>query len=131
MQPSSTSPSDQATAQDKIRALSEAKWLWASDDQLDRLEDLFDDELVFVHLNGRITSKPEWMNELRARRFVYDHIEPHETSVRAYGDAAVVAARGTFTVNGAIVFKLVCTEVYAMRGGQWKLVSFHACSDGS
>jgi hypothetical protein len=52
------------------------------------LEDVFDDELVFVHLNGYITSKREWMSELRSRRFVYDRIEPHETSVRAFGDAA-------------------------------------------
>jgi hypothetical protein len=91
---------------------------------------LFDDELVFVHLNGHITSKPEWMSELRSQRFVYEQIEPHASSVRVFGDAAVVVGRATFVVNGGMVFKLVCTEVYARRGEPWKLVSLHACSDG-
>ncbi|RKQ92991.1 uncharacterized protein DUF4440 [Solirubrobacter pauli] len=117
-------------AEHEIRALSDAKWRWATDGPLDRLEDLFDDELVFVHLNGHITSKPEWMGELRSQRFVYDRIETHETSVRVYGDAAIVVARGTFTINGGMVFKLVCTEVYAQRADGWKLVSLHACQDG-
>jgi hypothetical protein len=43
------------------------------------------------------------MSELRSRRFVYDRIEPHETSVRAFGDTAVAVCRGTFTVNGGLV----------------------------
>ncbi len=85
---------------DEVRRLSQAKWRWASGGQLDRLADLLDEELVFVHLNGHITSKREWMGELRSGRFVYERIEPHETSVRAFGDAAVVVGRGTFTVNG-------------------------------
>jgi hypothetical protein len=53
---SSSSP-DRAAVEREIRALSEAKWRWATEGQLDRLEDVFDDELVFVHLNGYITSK--------------------------------------------------------------------------
>ncbi len=113
-------------------ALSQAKWRWAASGQLDRLEDVFDDDLVFVHLTGNITSKSEWMRELRSRRFVYDHIEPLETSVRALTeDVAVVVARGAFTVNGGLVFPLVCTEVYAKRNGRWKLVTLHACSDST
>jgi hypothetical protein len=110
---------DRAAVEDEIRALSVTKWRWATGGQLDRFEDVFDDELVFVHLNGYITSKPEWMSELRSQRFIYDRVEPHETSVRALSDdAAAVVARGTFTVNGGMVFKLVCTEVYAKRDSQ-------------
>lgn len=129
METGSSSPSDQAAVEHEIRTLSEAKWRWATDGQLDRLADLFDDELVFVHLNGHITSKQEWMSELLSRRFVYNQIEPRKTSVCAFGDAAVVVGRGRFTVNGGLLFNFVCTEVYAKRGGQWKLVSLHACSN--
>ena len=72
-----------AAIEDELRALSQAKWRWATDGERDRLADLFDDELVFVHLNGDVTSKAEWMGELRSRRFVYERIEPQETSARA------------------------------------------------
>jgi hypothetical protein len=72
------------------------------------------------------------MSELRSRRFGYDHIEPHETSIRALGTgAAVLVARGSFTVSGGLVFDLVCTEVYARRDGAWKLVSLHAWPDST
>jgi hypothetical protein len=80
-------------------------------------------------LNGHITSKAEWMCELRSRHFVYHRIEPHATSARALSeDAGVVVGRGTFTVNGGLVFPLVCTEVYARQDGEWKLVHLHACA---
>jgi hypothetical protein len=123
---------DRAAVEDELRTLSQAKWRWATDGQLDRLAELFDDELVFVHLNGSVTSKTEWMDELRSRRFVYERIVPQETSARALGeDTGVVVGRGTFTVNGGLVFRLICTEVYVRRDGQWKLVNLHACGTGS
>jgi Domain of unknown function (DUF4440) len=132
MKPPDRTEFDRGAVEDELRALSEAKWHWATDDQLDRLEDLFDDELVFVHLNGYISSKAEWMGELRTRRFVYERIEPQETSARALSEnAGVVVGRGTFTVNGGLVFPLVCTEVYTRQGGQWKVVNLHACASGS
>jgi hypothetical protein len=124
--------SERAAVEDELRALSKAKWRWATDGELDRLEDLFDDELVFVHLIGDIRSKAEWIGELRSGRFVYERIEPHETLARALGqDAGVVVGRGTFTVNGGLVFRLVCTEVYARFDGEWKLANLHACTSGS
>ena len=119
------------TTADEIAALSEAKWRWSTDGELERLADLFDDELVFVHLDGHITSKHEWIGELRSRRFVYDRIDTHEASTRVFGDAAAVVGRATFTVNGGSVFDLVCTEMYVRRGTDWKLVSLHACSDAT
>src|SRR3954454_6754246 len=102
MRPAADEP-DRGAVEEELRALSQAKWRWATSGELDRLEDLFDDELVFVHLNGYITSKAEWMGELRSGHFVYERIEPQETSARALGeDAGVVVGRGTFTVNGGL-----------------------------
>ena len=59
---------DRAGIEDELRALSQAKWSWTTDGELDRLADLFDDELVFVHANGYVTSNAEWMGEPRSRR---------------------------------------------------------------
>src|SRR3954451_13357159 len=77
------------------------------------LRSLFDDDLVFVHLNGYITSKEEWMSMLRSGSFVYDRIDLKEASVRAYGDTAVLVGKATFVVNGGSVNPLVYTELYA------------------
>jgi hypothetical protein len=62
------------------------------------LSNLFDDDLIFVHLNGYITSKQEWMGQLRSRRFVYDRIDLKEASrVRGHGRPC---GEGHVVVNG-------------------------------
>jgi Domain of unknown function (DUF4440) len=114
--------------EDEIYALSREKFRWKTEGHFDLLSDLFDDDLVFVHLNGHITSKQEWMSQLRSRRFVYNRIDPKEASVRAYGDTAVLVGKATFVVNGGTVYKLVYTEVYTRRNNQWKLANVHTCS---
>lgn len=89
------------------------------------MADLFDDDLVFVHLNGYITSKEDWRSQLRARTFVYDRIDFKDASVRVYRDTAVLVGKARFVVNGGSVYKLVYTEVYAKKNDQWNL---HTCS---
>jgi ketosteroid isomerase-like protein len=116
------------TVEDEIYALSLEKFRWKTDGHFDRLADLFDDDLVFVHLTGHITSKQEWMRQLESRAFVYDRIDLKEASVRAYGDTAVLVGKATFVVNGGSVFPLVYTEVYVRKNDRWKLVNLHTCS---
>ena len=94
------------------------------------MADLFADELVFVHLNGHISSKQEWIAELRAKRFVYNTIDIKEAAAKVYGSTAVLVGRATFkvTVNGSKgTYNLVYTEVYTRKKGQWKLVNIHTC----
>jgi hypothetical protein len=119
---------DVTSTEDQIHALSVEKFRWKTEGHFDELADLFDDHLVFVHLTGHITSKQEWMSQLRSRAFVYDRIDLKEASVRAYGGSAVLVGKATFVVNGGSVFPLVYTEVYVRKDGDWKLVNLHTCS---
>ena len=121
-------PQAHPTIEDEIYALSKEKFRWKTEGHFDLLSDLFDDDLVFVHLNGYITSKQEWMSQLRSGWFVYDRIDLKEASVRAYGDTAVLVRKATFVVNGGSVHRLVYTEVYTRKNNQWKLVNLHTCS---
>ncbi|WP_158091330.1 nuclear transport factor 2 family protein [Pseudomonas sp. R37(2017)] len=101
------------------------KFRWKTAGDFDLIEDLFDDNLVFVHITGFVTTKQEWMSELRSKRFRYDKIALKEASARVYGEVAVVTGKAAFTVNGGSVYKLVYTEVYVVKMGQWKLVNLH------
>jgi hypothetical protein len=56
--------------------MSREKFRWKTDRNFDLLSDLLDDDLVFIYLNGCITSKQEWMGQLRSRWFVYDRGRP-------------------------------------------------------
>jgi ketosteroid isomerase-like protein len=118
----------QAAIEDEIHALSLEKFRWKTEGHFHQLSDLFDDDLVFVHLNGFVTSKQEWISQLKSRMFVYDRIDLEEASVRVYGDTAVLVGKARFAVNGGSVYKLVYTEVYTKKNDQWKLVNLHTCS---
>ena len=56
--------------EDDVYDLSLEKSRWKTKGDFDELADLFDYELVFVHLTGSLTSKQEWMRQLRTHSFV-------------------------------------------------------------
>lgn len=118
----------QSPDEKEILNLSLEKFRWKTEGNFDNIENLFDDELVFVHITGQITSKKEWMNQLRSGRFVYNKIEQKEAAVKVYRDTAVLVGKAKFTVNGASVYPLVYTEVYTKKNNKWKLVNLHTTS---
>ncbi|WP_185963088.1 nuclear transport factor 2 family protein [Flavobacterium gawalongense] len=120
--------SNNAKMETEILNLSQEKFLWKTSGKFDLLADLFDDELVFVHITGHITTKGEWINELKTGRFVYNKIKQKEASVKVYGNTAVLVGKAYFTVNGGSVYKLVYTEVYTKKNEKWKLVNLHTTS---
>ena len=77
---------------------------------------------------GHITTKADWINQLRTGRFVYNKIVEKEASAKVYGDTAVLVGKAAFTVNGGSVYNLVYTEVDTKTNGKWKLVNLHTTS---
>lgn len=112
----------------EILQLSLDKFHWKTSGQIDRIEELFDDELIFIHLTGQVTTKAEWIRQLRAKSFVYQKIEQKEASVKVYGDAAVLVGKANFTINSGSVYRLIYTEVYNRKNNRWKLVNLHTTS---
>ena len=119
---------DQTATATEILNLSQEKFRWKTERKIDAIEDLFDDELVFIHLNGHFSSKKEWIQELRTKRFVYNAINLKEASVKVYGNTAVLVGKARFsvTMNGSKgAWTLVYTEVYTKKNNRWKLVNLH------
>jgi hypothetical protein len=119
------SPAARPTPEQEILALSLEKFHWKTTGQIDRVQELFDDELHFVHITGHVSSKAEWIGELRSGRFVYEHIEPKEASVDVKGDWATLTGKAVFDVamgrhRGR--YRLAFTETYVRKNGAWKLV---------
>jgi hypothetical protein len=118
----------QSAAEKEILNLSKEKFRWKTEGKIDLIEDLFDDELVFVHITGNITTKKDWISQLRSKSFVYNKIELKEASAKMYSNTAVLVGKATFSVNGGSIYKLVYTEVYTKKNNKWKLVNLHTTS---
>jgi hypothetical protein len=116
------------TVESEILKLSTNKFRWKTTGKIDLIEALFDDELIFIHLTGQVTTKAEWIAQLRSKRFVYDRIDQKKAAVKVYGDTAVLIGTANFTVNGGNLYKLIYTEVYTKRDNRWKLVNLHTTS---
>ena len=121
-----TAPTAQASlsAQDKeLIALSQQKWLWMADKNIDALARLFDDKAVFVHMSRTMT-KTEELDVIKTGNIEYRRADVKEVSVRFIGDTAIVLSkidlhaivRGNIANNPFSV-----TETYVKQGGQWKL----------
>ncbi len=94
---------------------------------LKQLAALLADDLVYVHADGVVESKTEFLERLRSGSLRYRSIEPADVRVRMYGNTAVVTGRSQMAVTNAGVdreFVVRYTAVYASSGGRWQLVSW-------
>lgn len=125
-----TSYFNETKGEQEIRILSMEKFHWKTSGRIDLIEELFDDDIVLVHLNGYISPKAQWIKELRSGRFIYKSIDVKEASVTSYGNTVVVVGKAIFNVvirGSKNTLKLTYTEVYTLKNNVWKLVNLHTC----
>ncbi|MGH7571561.1 MAG: nuclear transport factor 2 family protein [Gemmatimonadota bacterium] len=86
------------------------------------------DDWAIVGPDGRVGDKARFLELVRSGDLTHDVMETHEPSIRIYGDAAVVTARG---VSGGqyrgepfhLVERVSC--VFARLDGRWSCVLTH------
>jgi hypothetical protein len=95
---------------------------------VDALDRLIDDDLMFTALDGSVVGKQEDLDAHRARRLRLTRMEPSERRVQRFGPIAVVNVRmeheGTW--DGAPVGgPLRYTRVWIERPGGWRIIAGH------
>ena len=109
----------------EILKLSKDKWQWMADQDMDKLQDLFDDKSVFVHMGGS-WGKDRELEIIRSGGIHYKKADVHEASVEIIGNTAIVLNRITLlaVVGGnEVTNPFIVTEVYVMQDGEWKMGS--------
>src|SRR3954447_24593265 len=86
--------------------------------EVDRFADLLEDNLAFVHPTGQISSKQEWVAQLRAG--AYGYREMKFCAIHVHGDAAVLVGRVDILAASEHTWRLAVTEVYVKKQGSWK-----------
>jgi translation elongation factor EF-4 len=103
-----------AQVEAELVALSEQKWQWMSQRQIEPLQDLFHEAAVFVHMGATMTKDQE-IEVIRSGQIHYRDIEIKETSVRFIGDTAILLNRLQLTAvigGDEVTNPFVVTEVY-------------------
>lgn len=101
---------------------------------VDAVAALWADDLVWIGLSGKRSSKAEQLAGIKAQAAapgsapaVVDVVNK-DVKVRVYGESAVVTVLSSWTIRtaeGERASDYLATHVWNERGGQWRLVAAH------
>jgi hypothetical protein len=109
----------------EVIALSQEKWRWMSERNVETLEVLFHENSVFVHMGGS-WSKERELEIIKSGGIHYKQADIHEVSVKIIGATAILLNRITLlaVVGGnEVTNPFMVTEVYVQQEASWKLAS--------
>ena len=101
---------------------------------VDAVAALWADDLVWIGLSGKQSSKAEQLAGMKAQAATPGSspavvgVVNKDVKVRVYGESAVVTVLSTWTVHtaqGERASDYLATHVWNERGGQWRLVLAH------
>ncbi|MCH5599204.1 nuclear transport factor 2 family protein [Niabella ginsengisoli] len=113
-----------ATDQEIIN-LSKEKWQWMADKNTDKLNSLFHEKSMFVHMGGSWGKKRE-MDVIKSGGIWYKKADIHEVTVNIIENTAILLNRiDLLAVVGGneVTNPFMVTEVYVKENGSWKLGS--------
>jgi ketosteroid isomerase-like protein len=93
------------------------------------LNRILGDDLVYTHSSARIDTKQSLIGNMQAGTTVYTSLETSDVKAQDLGDAVVLtgAARVGVMSNGRPnSFGIRFVNVYANRGGEWKMVTWQS-----
>ena len=110
---------------DEILALEDKRVEAMVKGDLQALDDILADDLIYIHTTARIDTKASFIDSIKSGRLNYKSMDSSEVKVRQYGDTAVVT--GHFKVHvGDNKFEAKFTDVYAKRDNAWQMVSWQS-----
>lgn len=113
------------SADQEIVKLSKEKWQWMADKNVDKLDVLFHEKSVFVHMGGS-WGKDQEIRVIKSGGIWYKKADIHEVSVNIIDNTAILLNRiDLLAVVGGneVTNPFMVTEVYIKQNGSWKLGS--------
>jgi hypothetical protein len=112
-------------SEQEIIQLSKDKWDWMSSKDAEKLEKLFDEKSVFVHMGGSWGKKQE-LNVIKSGGIWYKKAHIHETSVNIIENTAIILTKMDLVAvvgGNEVTNPFIVTEVFVKKNGTWKLGS--------
>ena len=114
-----------SNAEQEIKELSQQKWQWMADKNVDTLANLFHEKAEFVHMGGS-WGKDQELNIIKNGGIWYKQADVHEVSVNMIGNTAILLNRIDLLAEvggNEVTNPFEVTEVYVKQDGAWKLGS--------
>lgn len=105
--------------------LSKAKWSWMAEKDTEKLDRLFDEKAMFVHMSGK-WGKANELDVIKSGRIWYKQAEVYSATVNLFRDTAILLTEiDLLAVVGGneVVNPFMVTEVYLKQNGKWKMGS--------
>jgi ketosteroid isomerase-like protein len=100
-----------------------------ADQDLDTLNTLLADDLIYTHSSARLDTKQSLIGNMQSGSTVYNAVEPSDVTAQDLGSAVVLTgvARIRVTTGGKPnAFAVRFTDVYANKGGKWQMVTWQS-----
>jgi len=116
----------QNTVAEEIKTLSKNKWQWMADKDVDKLEELFENQAMFVHMGGS-WGKSRELEIIKSGFIHYKKADIHEVlSPIVIGNTVILLNRITLLAvvgSNEVSNPFMVTEVYVKVGNDWKMGS--------
>ena len=112
-------------AERELIELSKQKWLWMAARDIKSLDNLLDEQAMFVHM-GATMNKADELGVIESGRIEYKQADIEDVSVRIIGNTAIVLSRiQLFALVGGNEARnpFSVTETFVKKPGGWKLVA--------
>ncbi|MGI9270467.1 MAG: nuclear transport factor 2 family protein [Woeseiaceae bacterium] len=99
------------------------------DADIDALEKIYAEELVYSHSDGRVDDRQILLNAIASGTVDYKKIDIVEQQIRIYGEVAVINGTADFRVLAGEQMnemRLRYTSVYVYQAGGWQFASWHS-----
>lgn len=116
---------DVSQAKKELMKLSEDKWRWMAQKNVDKLAALFHEQSKFVHMSGT-WKKDEELEIIKTGSIWYKKADIHDVAVEIVDDMAIVWNRITLTAvvrSNDAVNQFTVTEVYKKQENGWSLLA--------
>jgi hypothetical protein len=93
------------------------------------LNALIDDSLVYTHSSARLDTKQSLIGNMESGSTVYTSVAPSDVKAQDLGDTVVLtgSCRISVMANGRPnSFGVRFTDVWANKGGQWRMVAWQS-----
>ena len=118
-------PAPPSKLEQEVLDLSKTKWGWMAEKDIAKLDALFDEKAVFVHMSGK-WGKPTEMDVIKSGRIWYKKAEVYSAAVNLFGDTAILLTDIDLVAvvgGNEVVNPFMVTEVYLKQNGTWKMGS--------